>query len=134
MESRDRHARNRSLGRAAELLAERWLTRRGLTPLARNFRCRQGELDLVMLDGGVLVFVEVRCRRGKTLTPAALTVNRGKQRRLAATAMWFLSRHPEFADCPARFDVIGFDRTPGQMRPDAWIRNAFEPDSTAFGR
>ncbi len=134
MESRDQHARNRSLGRSAEQLAERWLSRRGLSPLVRNFRCRQGELDLVMLDDDVLVFVEVRCRRGRSLTPAAFTVNRGKQRRLIAAAMWFIAQHPEFADYPARFDVIGFDRTPGAMPPDAWIQNAFEPDSTAFGR
>ena len=87
-----------------------------------------------MLDDDVLVFVEVRCRRGRSLTPAAFTVNRGKQRRLIAAAMWFIAQHPEFADYPARFDVIGFDRTPGAMPPDAWIQNAFEPDSTAFGR
>ncbi len=87
-----------------------------------------------MLDDGVLVFVEVRCRRGRSLTPAALTVNRGKQRRLTAAALWFIARHPAFENHPARFDVIGFDSTPGSSPPDAWIRNAFEPDSVRFGR
>lgn len=134
MESRDRHARNRSLGRCAEQLAESWLVGRGLSPVARNFQCRHGELDLIMLHGSVLVFVEVRCRRGRSLTRAALTVNRSKQRRLAATALWFIARHPEFDGHATRFDIVGFDRTPGREPPDAWIRNAFQPDSTAFGR
>jgi putative endonuclease len=134
MESRDRHARNRSLGRSAEQLAERWLIGRGLSAVARNFHCRHGELDLIMLDDGVLVFVEVRCRRGRSLTRAALTVNRSKQQRLAATALWFIARHPEFEGHPTRFDIVGFDRAPGREPPDAWIRNAFHPDSTTFGR
>lgn len=134
MDSRDRHAGTRSLGSSAEQVAEAWLIGRGLTPVSRNFRCRQGEIDLVMLDGDVLVFVEVRCRRGRRLTSAAHTVNRGKQRRLAATALWFIARNPGFANHPTRFDVVGYDRTPGAAPPDAWIRNAFEPDSAAFGR
>ena len=87
-----------------------------------------------MLDDRILVFVEVRCRTGRSPTPAALTVNRSKQRRLAAAAAWYLAKHPEFEDYPTRFDIIGFDRAPDDHPPGTWIRNAFEPDSTAFGQ
>ena len=87
-----------------------------------------------MRDGRDLVFIEVRCRRHSAVTTAALTVDPAKQRRLAATALWFIAGRPELHDCPTRFDVIGYDRTPGRRPPDAWIRNAFQPDSTTFGR
>ena len=134
MESRYRRRESRSLGQAAEAVACDWLCRQGLRLLFRNFRSRFGEIDLVMLDGDVLVFVEVRCRAGRSLTPAAATVRRDKQRRLVRTALVFVAAHPHLANYPMRFDVIGYDQRPGPAGPSDWIRNAFDAEYGGFRR
>ena len=74
-------------GSAAEALAARYLASQGLSPLAGNFRCRFGELDLVMTHGTVLVVVEVRSRRRTNVATPGATVNRGKQRRLIGAGL-----------------------------------------------
>lgn len=118
---------NKLLGRSAEDAALAFLESRGLSPLARNFRCRYGEIDLVMRDDDVVVFVEVRCRVGRSLASAAATVNTGKQDRLTKAAQAFLGTHPEFGLAVMRFDVIAFDRHPERHGPTAWLRDAFRP-------
>ncbi len=134
MESQSGRDGHGNVGGRAEDAALRWLSARGFKLLARNFRCRHGEIDLIMLDGEVLAMIEVRCRRGKALAPAAHTVDTRKQDRLVRTALFFLARHPKFASRSIRFDVLGFDRSPGRTGPDLWLRNAFQPDSSHFGR
>ena len=108
-------------GALAEDLALDHLRGRGLTLVARNHRCRQGEIDLVMRDGDVLVFVEVRLRAAGALVGAAESIDAHKQRRVIAAARHFLAGR---GDPPCRFDCVVLDR------PDAqavrWIRNAFE--------
>ncbi len=92
--------------------------------VARNHRCRGGELDLVMLAGDVLVFVEVRYRRGARFGSAAESVNARKQQRLIRAAQDFLMRYPQLANHPCRFDVIalyGESSAPGCD----WIAGAF---------
>ena len=93
-------------------MALAFLKSQGLSPVTRNFRCRHGEIDLVMRDDDVIVIVEVRCRVGRTLASAAATVNASKQHRLAKAAQAFLGAHPEFGLAVLRFDVIAFDRHP----------------------
>ncbi len=132
MESRNRRRESRSLGQAAEVVAYEWLCRRGLEPIVQNFRSRFGEIDLVMLDGDTLVFVEVRCRTGRSPAPAAATVRRDKQRRLLRTALVFVSAHPQFASLPMRFDVVAYDHKPGMAGPSDWIRNAFDADGVSI--
>ena len=134
MESRDRNLQPESVGQSAETVACAWLSRRGLQPLARNFRSRFGEIDLVMLDRNTLVFVEVRCRIGRSPTTAAATVRRGKQQRLIRTALMFVSAYPHYANHTMRFDIVGFDRTPDASGPDDWIRNAFDAETGVFQR
>ncbi len=110
-------------GRAGEDLALAWLEAHGLRCLARNFRARGGELDLVMRDGATLVFVEVRCRRDAGRGTAAETVTAIKRRRLIRAAAFYLQRHP--SDRPCRFDVLAI--TPGRDAPVVeWIRDAFQ--------
>ncbi|MDY6829497.1 MAG: YraN family protein [Pseudomonadota bacterium] len=121
---------DRSTGARAEQAAARYLIDKGLGVVKRNHRCRHGEIDLICLDSGCLVFVEVRYRTNAAHGDAAETVNRPKQRRLIAAAQHFLStewRTPA-ADTPCRFDIIA-------VRPDPeraghaklrWLRNAFE--------
>jgi putative endonuclease len=107
------------IGDAKERLAEDYLRRHKLHPVARNHRCRHGEIDLVMRDGETLVFVEVRYRRSDRYGTPAETVNPRKQRRLAAAASHYLQRHPNMLPC--RFDVVAVG---AEDRID-WIKNAF---------
>ena len=103
-----------------------YLEDRGLRPVVRNFRCRLGEIDLVMLDGECLVFVEVRYRTRDRFARASLTVDIHKQRKLIRTAALFLVRRSEFAARVMRFDVVAI-----QGDSIEWIRDAFRPaDST----
>ncbi|MFV8818269.1 YraN family protein [Haliea sp. E17] len=115
-----------SSGDYYEVRAAQWLQARGLHILARNFRCRCGEIDLIARDRQHLVFVEVRARSNPRFVSAAASVDQRKQRRLLRSAQLFLQQHPQLARMPCRFDVIAFD--PRQSVPDAqphWIRAAF---------
>lgn len=109
-------------GAEAEALAQRFLQQKGLRLLARNVRYRGGELDLVMLDGEMLVVVEVRLRTHPGFGGAAASVDRHKQRRIVLATQLYLLAHPEHARRAMRFDVIGFDRS----GTADWIRAAFD--------
>ena len=110
---------NRAGVRAEELCAE-LLRKAGLRVLARNWRCRHGEIDLVAEEGGTLVFAEVRLRRDERFGGAAESVTAAKRARLIAAARLYLSRRPE-SDC--RFDVLLLDAL--EASRIQWIRNAF---------
>ena len=105
--------------RAEELCAELF-RKAGLRVLARNWRCRHGEIDLVADDGGTLVFAEVRLRKDARFGGAAESITAAKRSRLIAAARLYLSRRPE-ADC--RFDVLLLDGL--ELDRVQWIRNAF---------
>jgi putative endonuclease len=94
-------------GRAAEDLAARFLDGRGLRVLARNFRTKRGEIDLVARDGATLVFVEVRLRRSASHGGAAESITPAKQARMIAAAQVYLLR--QRGDPPCRFDAILLD-------------------------
>jgi len=94
-------------GAAAEALAARFLTARGLAVVDRNYRCRAGEIDLIVRDGRTLVFVEVRLRRNQAFGGAAESITATKRRRLRLAAQHYLlglAREP-----PCRFDAILLD-------------------------
>ncbi|MDX1593616.1 MAG: YraN family protein [Gammaproteobacteria bacterium] len=110
-------------GPSAENLALEHLRDAGLSLLARNHRCRGGELDLVMADGGVVVFVEVRYRRDTRFGRAEETVTVTKQRRLITAARHYLQRRGESA--PARFDVVAIHPAADGGHEVEWIRDAF---------
>lgn len=115
-------------GSQAETSAERYLARRGLKTVVRNYQCRAGEIDLVMLDPNdaeteVLVFVEVRFRPADALVPAIETVDAHKQRRLIQAARHFLMSEPRFEEHPCRFDVIAVESLEDEPH---WLINAFE--------
>ena len=94
------------LGRWGERRCERFLQNKGLRTLIRNYSCKLGELDLVMVDGdGTLVFVEVRSRADETFGPAEATVNSAKRERVSKAARHFIAAH-RIEDRPLRFDVI----------------------------
>jgi putative endonuclease len=112
-------------GRLAEERASAWLAVHGLKILARNVRCRGGELDLVCLEGGALVFVEVRLRTNPRFGSAAESITATKRRRVIFAAKWWLLRAGRtYQDRPCRFDVVLFDN--GSVSEPQWIRDAFE--------
>ncbi len=111
-------------GRAGERFAERLLDGAGLTIVARRFRRRGGEVDLVALDGDTLVFVEVKTRRPGRYGEAIQAVSRTKQRRLVATARCYL-RETGQAWRQVRFDVVAVTSDPAGRLSARWIRDAF---------
>jgi putative endonuclease len=76
--------------------------------VARNYRCRYGEIDLIMQEGATLVFVEVRLRRNPNFAGAVFSVNRAKRNRLTASAQHYLQPHGRSG--AARLDVVAIDR------------------------
>jgi len=116
----------KAVGDDYEQRAGQWLQDNGLHLLQRNFRSRNGEIDIIARDGDCLVFIEVRARRNRTFNSAAGSVDRRKQERIVRTAQWFLQRHPELASLPCRFDVIAFEPRQSATGLDIhWIRAAF---------
>ena len=114
-------------GQAAEDRALAHLVANGLKPVTRNFRCRLGEIDLVMLHGQSLVFVEVRSRKNSRFASAAESVDARKQRKLARAAGFFLLREPAFRHHPVRFDVVALDGPSPERYAIQWLRDAFRP-------
>ena len=112
-------------GRHWEQVAESFLSRQGLKLLERNFRCRFGEIDLVMNEDVQLVFIEVRYRNSTGKGGGAETVDLRKQQRIIKASAAFLAMHPRYATRICRFDVISIDRVRGHAAIE-WIRNAFE--------
>ena len=108
------------LGQSAEKRAEAFLASHGLTFVARNWRCRFGEIDLIMQDGATRVFVEVRLRSRNDFGGAAASVTPAKQRRLLAAARQYLTTLKSLPPC--RFDVVALS---GDAPPN-WIKNAFD--------
>jgi putative endonuclease len=114
------------LGRRAEDLACRHLEALGFQLLERNYRCRAGEIDLVMLDGTTLALVEVRSRSTSAHGGAAATVGARKQQRFIRAARHLMLTRPEYRKLAARFDVVAIDAGPGGGPPTVrWIRDAF---------
>jgi putative endonuclease len=115
------------LGRRAEARATEYLESWGLELLERNFRCRGGEIDLVMSDGDVLVLVEVRSRSSAKFGGAAASVDPRKQRRLVLAARTLLAMRPRYSRMRARFDVIAFEAggDAASERQVIWIKDAF---------
>ncbi|AGA87763.1 MAG: YraN family protein [Gammaproteobacteria bacterium HGW-Gammaproteobacteria-9] len=116
---------SQSSGRSAESLALHHLSSKGLRLLERNWSCRSGELDLVMLDGDTVVFVEVRYRRHTAWGGALESVDMRKQHKLIKTAQLFLQKESRWARSPCRFDVVAIAAT-GKTEDLNWIRNAFD--------
>ena len=113
-------------GLEGEDLACRHLAAQGYAILARNFRCRSGEVDVVARDGAVTVFVEVKHRRGSGHGAGHESVTFGKRRRIVRAARIFASARG-LTESPLRFDVISIDEADGRtaIRHD---RGAFDVD------
>jgi len=108
-------------------MAFRFLRDKGLRPIRRNFRCRHGEIDLIMLDDSCLVFIEVRCRGETSFVKATLTVDTRKQRKLSRAAAMFLAMNQRYGEYVCRFDIVGVNRDPDATISIDWMQDAFRP-------
>ena len=106
-------------GFEAEEMAFEYLLRQGLTAVERNYRCRLGEIDLIMRDGNTLVFVEVRMRASTDFGGAIESIDARKQRKLLSAARHYIGALGKIPEC--RFDVVLLN---GDSHID-WIPNAF---------
>jgi putative endonuclease len=107
-------------GPMAEAAAEEFLSGRGLRLLERNYRCRFGELDLVMRDGETLVFVEVRYRGSNSFGGAVASMTAAKREKLLRAARHYMATRREIPAC--RFDAVLLS---GDTQELEWIKNAF---------
>jgi putative endonuclease len=115
------------LGREAEDAAARYLEQQNLTILARNYRCRTGELDIIAETAqGVVVIAEVRLRADARYGGGAASVDWRKQRRIQRAAHHLLARKPALARRAIRFDVLDLAPDGAQGYRIEWIRQAFE--------
>ena len=112
-------------GQQAEAFAARFLEKRGLTVVTRNYRCRGGEIDLVCREGRTLVFAEVRLRRNRDFGGAGASITARKQQRIILAAQHYLAtQNAAASDC--RFDCLLLDRL--DERSIEWIKDAFSTD------
>ncbi|WEL41497.1 YraN family protein [Pseudomonas sp. CBSPBW29] len=112
-------------GKDAELQALEYLQQQGLRLLAQNWLCKRGELDLVMLDGDTVVFVEVRYRK-HAQWGCARQYRRRKRQKLILAAQFFLLKERRWADHPCRFDVVAIESTPRGTADLNWLQDAFD--------
>ena len=113
----------RVAGAHYEDLALAHLQRAGLDLIERNAACRHGEIDLIMRDGEVVVFIEVRYRSRSGFGDGLDSVSVTKQAKLVRAARMFLARHPSLARRTCRFDVVALS---DDVDSTEWCRNAFE--------
>ena len=115
----------RDLGDAGEELAARWYTEAGFTVVDRNWRCRDGELDLVVAGQGLVVFCEVKTRRGEQFGAPFEAVTATKQRRIRGLAARWLSEHSDTRAAQLRFDVASITAPRGASPSIQVIAGAF---------
>ena len=115
---------NQVLGQEGERLAEQYLKSKGYKLVARNYRCLSGEVDLIVLDRRVIVFVEVKTRTDERFGSPFEAVERRKQQKMIRAAQFFL-HEKRLHQRDARFDVVGIS-WPAGMPVVEHIENAFE--------
>lgn len=110
----------RKIGTDQEKKAAEYLTENGMQILTQNFRCRQGEIDIVGKHGGYLVFVEVKYRKGTDYGTALEAVTYAKQCRICRVADYYRCRYAYGTDTAVRYDVLAI-----QGEEIRWVQNAF---------
>jgi len=112
------------LGKEGERIAEQYLKKKGYKLVERNYRCAAGEVDLIVLDRRVIVFVEVKTRTGHGFGTPLEAVQPRKQRKMMLAAQFFLSQK-KLHQRDARFDVVGIS-WPAREPVIEHVENAFE--------
>jgi putative endonuclease len=115
------------LGRWGEKQSEKFLKRQGLKILTRNFSCKTGELDLVMVDtDGTIVFIEVRTKAGSDFATPEDSITKPKKTRLLRTARYFLATN-KITDRPYRFDIVAIVLNESAQPQINHYKNTFVP-------
>ncbi|NOT68316.1 MAG: YraN family protein [Methylophilaceae bacterium] len=109
------------LGVAAEQMAATYLQQQGLTLISQNFTCRYGEIDLIMREGRMLVFVEVRLRSNARFGGAGMSITPAKQHKLQRSAEYYLQ---QYGNSACRFDAVLMNKASAEHIE--WIKNAFD--------
>lgn len=112
-------------GAQAEQLAQRFLEQHGLQLIAKNFRCKQGEVDLIMQDQDTVVFVEVRHRVRKDFGSAADSITVSKQAKVIKAATLFMMQKNWYQHKTVRFDVVTLQGALIESPQLNWIKQAF---------
>jgi putative endonuclease len=112
-----------SSGKVGEELARYWLEDKGWQFLGANWACKLGEIDLIMQDGSMRVFVEVRTRRRTSFGEGLDTIGWQKQRKLMRAAQAYQQAMDYWGD--VRFDVISIELSPGEEPIFTHIQDAF---------
>jgi putative endonuclease len=112
------------IGQTAENQACAYLQQQGLRLVTRNYRCKVGEIDLIMRDKTDLVFVEVRYRKNDSFGGGLQSITSAKQAKLTRAASFYLQRNRLTENIPCRFDVIAIGIQQGKSAIE-WIKNAF---------
>lgn len=114
----------RLLGNYWENVAEKYLNKNRLKTIKRNYYCKMGEIDLIMQDNGILMFVEVKYRKNDDWVSAAQSVTKSKQSKIIKAAQMFLLQNKKYKDMNCRFDVVTIQGE--KQKPNInWIKNAF---------
>ncbi len=112
---------NRATGTFYERQAVQYLQQRGVQVLEVNYRCRQGEIDIIGYDGTCLVFLEVKARDSFKSGHGAEAVDLRKQRRICRVADYYRMKHDIGEFVQMRYDCVVIDK--GETK---WVKNAFE--------
>ncbi|MCP0914873.1 MULTISPECIES: YraN family protein [Legionella] len=116
---------SQEIGFAAEAHTRRYLHQQGLQWITSNYRCRFGEIDLIMRDEEYLVFIEVRARSGNAFGGAAASVTYSKKQKIIKTASFYLAANKLQDKQAVRFDLVSLEGMPAKL---TWIKNAFGLD------
>jgi putative endonuclease len=120
------HMDRATIGRTAEDIAAEFLQQQGLEVLARNYRRRNGELDVIARAGDVLAIVEVRTRSSDSFGGAAASIDGWKRHKIIRTTTQLLQQRRDLAKLRVRFDVIVVRDVGGAHPQVEWIQHAFE--------
>lgn len=114
------------IGKKGEETAERYLKRHGYRILEKNYKGPSGEIDIIALDKGTIVFIEVKTRRSEEFGPPELSVNSIKRQKIIRSAFHFLSKR-RIKDTPCRFDIVSITESlDGKDKKVSIIKDAFE--------
>ncbi|ALG66897.1 YraN family protein [Beggiatoa leptomitoformis] len=112
-------------GHWAEELAQQYLIQQGLIPITQNYRCKFGEIDLILWEKAILVFVEVRYRQTQHYGGGIASINKQKQQRIVTTASLYLQQQPFHPQPTCRFDAIILSGNINTTPDIQWLKDAF---------
>jgi len=118
-------SRRHDTGREGEAIAERHLAARGYTILARRYRTRRGEVDLIARQGEAIVFVEVKTRTSEAFGGPFASMRHRQRARMAAAAARFLAENPRLSGAVCRFDAIAIRLGRGETPVVEHVEDAF---------